>query len=409
MTEPDKYNVILSSQIRMGHELDMVIQSFADLFKISPEKASGIVGKRWVLKKAVHLSKAKYYKFKLEAIGLNVLLEKVPGAKVGAAPVQMNKPQPVSPKKSTLELVPTEAELAAASAHSESGSVDLIVCPKCQLQQPKATECIGCGVIIHKVTGENPPPKPAAPAPQVQAERAERAERAEPTAAAASAAATEGGSSRLVMFLAPVAVALLGALLWKFIAVTFNYELGLIAWLVGGAIGFSAAVAGAKGQGAAVACAVLALLAILGGKYMAASSIISDVAASVTANGELEGMDLRAVYEELRLDAARFSESVTDDRSLRVFLVERGYSEAADASSVTDEEIRSFKEFEQPRLEAMLSNPQSYEEWKNDTLAPDLEDISVVGVIIEDLGLIDFLFLFLGIGTAYRLGMGTEA
>jgi hypothetical protein len=404
MTEPDKYNVILSPQIRMGHDLDMVVQSFADLFKISTEKAGRIVGTRRVLKKEVPLPKAKYYQHKLEAIGLNVLLEKVTGVNVSAAPAQMKKPQPVSPNKSTLELVPTEAELAAEAADPESGSADLIICPKCQLQQPRAAECIGCGVIIHKVTGENPPVKPAEPAPQkIQTKRAEA------TAAVASAESADTGSSRLVMFLAPVVVALLGALLWKFIAVTFNYELGLIAWLVGGAIGFSAAVAGAKGQSAAVACAVLALLAILGGKYMAASSFISEATASVAAGGEFEGMNLRTVYDELRVDAARFSEAVTDERSLREFLVERGYSEAGDAPSVTDEEIQSFKEFVQPRLETMLSNPQSYEEWKNDTLASDLEDISVVGVIIEDLGVIDFLFLFLGVGTAYRLGMGTEA
>lgn len=401
MTETDKYNVILSPQIRMGHDPDLVIQSFAELFKISAEKARGIVGTRRVLKREVTLPKAKGYQWKLEAIGLNVLLEKVSEAKISVAPVEMKSPEPASPKNPTLELVPTEAEQAAGSAHPESGSGDLIICPKCQLQQPKAAECIGCGVIMHKVTSDIPPARAAEPMPQAQPRRAEPKE-------TATATATKD-SSPLVMYLAPVIVAVLGALLWKFIAVTFNYELGLIAWLIGGAIGFSAAVAGAKGQGAAVACALLALLAIFGGKYMAASTFISEVAAAVTASNELEGMDLKVVYDELQADAARYSETVTDERSLREFMVERGYSDAADPSSVSDEEIQWFKEYEQPRLEEMLDNPQAYEEWKNNSLAPDLQNISAFDVIMESLGVIDLLFLFLGVGTAYRLGKGMEA
>lgn len=46
---------------------------------------------------------------------------------------------------------------------------------------------------------------------------------------------------------------------------SFYYELDLIAWLIGGAVGFSAAMSGVKGQAAGVVCGVLVLLSILGG------------------------------------------------------------------------------------------------------------------------------------------------
>ncbi len=397
MTETERYNVVLQPQIKEGHEPDSVAQAFAELFKISTEKAGKIIGTKRILKKNIELAKANNYRQKLSSIGLHITLEKIAMTPTVA--------QPSKPKHPMLELVPTEEELAAEqeaqSAQSETGASAsaTIVCPKCQLQQPKAGQCSGCGIYFHKVTDP-------APIDSHQAARQVRHQTEEPVED--TSPWTDRDSPPIKKYLIPAVAALLGALLWKFIAVTFNFELGLIAWLIGGAIGYSAAMAGASGQNTAAVCAILALMAIFGGKYMATSSLISDATAAINNADETGELALKTIYEVLQSDATYFSETVTDEESLRAFMVERDYSSAADAGSVTEEEIEQFKTLEQPQLEELLNNPQSYEDWKNNTLATTLENMSTLDIMMENLGLLDIVFLFLGIGTAYRLGMGNE-
>jgi hypothetical protein len=165
---------------------------------------------------------------------------------------------------------------------------------------------------------------------------------------------------------------------------------------------------GARGPQTAMVCALLAILAIVGGKYMATVSFISEASAAISTNGEINGMDFKSIYKETLAEAVQFSTTVTDDASLRNFIVQRGYSDSKDAALVTDEEIALFKQYEQPRLEKMMDSPQSYEEWKNDNLANKIENLSPFDIILDGLGLLDVLFLFLGVGTAYRMGMGNN-
>jgi hypothetical protein len=120
----------------------------------------------------------------------------------------------------------------------------------------------------------------------------------------------------------------------------------------------------------------------------------------------LEGVDLQMLYQEMQADAVQFSATVSDEQSLREFMVQRGYSDAVSPQAVTDEEIDWFRENEQPRLEALLNDSQGFEEWKTQNLMQPLQDLSTLDLVFESLGWLDFLFLFLGVGTAYRLGMG---
>ena len=86
-------------------------------------------------------------------------------------------------------------------------------------------------------------------------------------------------------------------------------------------------------------------------------------------------------------------------------MAQQGYSNSTHAVSVIDEEVAWFKENEQPVLEDALNNPLGFEEWKN-AINEDFQHISTFDVMIEGTGLLDILFLFLGVSTAYRLGMG---
>jgi hypothetical protein len=391
MNEMEKYNVILSPQIREGYEPGLVAQSFAELFKIPVEKAQSIVGTRKILKKDIEITKANTYLKKLKSIGLDVILEKV-----DETPARLEKPKPAKPKKTVLELVPTDAEQTYDSNPSPEGASKTIICPKCQLEQAKSDQCSGCGVFFQKVINQ----KPAEPSTPVRSQ-----DPASPLQPAEDKTVSSVDSKRITPLLFPIIAALLGAILWKFIAVTFNYELGLIAWLIGGAIGFAAAIGGARGHNTAIACAILALLAIFGGKFLTASYFISEATAAVTTSTEFDGVDLKSMFNKTQKDAIQFSATVTDDKSLRQFMAQQGYSNSTHAESVTDEEVAWFKENEQPALEDALNNPQGFEEWKN-SLNEDFQNISTFDVMIESLGLLDLLFLFLGVSTAYRLGMG---
>ncbi len=391
MNKMEKYNVILSPQIRVGYEPGLVAESFAELFKIPVEKAQSIVGTRQVLKKDIEIAKANTYLKKLKSIGLDVILEKV-----DETPARLEKPKPAKPKKTVLELVPTDAEQTYDSNPSPEGSSKTITCPKCQLEQAKSEQCSRCGVFFQKVTNQKP----------IESSTPDRSQvTTSPQQAVEDKTSSSVDSKGITPFLYPAIAALLGAILWKIIAVSFNYELGLIAWLIGGAIGFAAAIGGARGHNTAIACAILAFLAIFGGKFLTASYFISEATAAISTNTEFDGIDLESMFKKTQKDAIQFSATVTDEKSLRQFMAQQGYSNSTHAESVTDEEVAWFKENEQPALEDALNNPQGFEEWKN-AINEDFQNISTFDVMIEGLGLLDILFLFLGVSTAYRLGMG---
>jgi len=382
MTDSVTYSVVMNGEIRMGYEPELVVNAFAKLFKITPEKANTIVGSKRTLKKGVNLKVAETYKQKLGSIGLEVVLKK-------------HEPVKAEPQGLTLEPIQDEVQDRVEPSREEPlGPV--MACPKCNLEQPKSEQCSGCGVYVHKVQKKNTENINSSAFTPKQ-EKVEQGSNY-----------TDNESSQLKMYIAPVIVAILGALLWKLIAVTFDYELGLVAWLIGGAIGFSAAMVGAKGQMSGMACAVLVLLSIFGGKYLATASIQSDLAETIASATEYEGIELKQLYEEGLNDAKQFTGTVMDDGSLRKFMMDYGYSESYDEESITAEEIADFNEYIKPELEYMSYNQPGFEEWRQRTLTDQITSYSTFDWMIESLGLMDILFVILGIGTAFRLGSGAE-
>ena len=240
MTESATYSVLLSGNLKSGFEAERVIAAFASLFKLTPEKASNIIGKRFVVKREVELSVAKAYKEKLSAIGVDVRLKRHGGV-------------------SELELEPVQLPASKDDPQVEPLGDHEMICPKCELRQGKAEECSGCGVFVDKVY-------------KIQGQEAEaRAVGSEAPVASTMVAVAEEEPAEagavhsdqpvtMKWLIAPIAVAVLGALLWYFIAVTFGYEYGLIAWLIGGAIGFAAVSSGASGDATGVICGVLVMV-----------------------------------------------------------------------------------------------------------------------------------------------------
>jgi hypothetical protein len=135
MTESATYNVVLSGDIISGFEVTEVVTAFAQMFKLSPEKASSMVGSCVVIKKEVELQVAESYRQKLAGIGVDVKLKKLGDS-------------------DELSLEPMQHRVSSADGSEQHMLEDgQMICPKCNFLQPKAEECSNCGVYIHKVIG----------------------------------------------------------------------------------------------------------------------------------------------------------------------------------------------------------------------------------------------------------------
>lgn len=82
------------------------------------------------------------------------------------------------------------------------------------------------------------------------------------------------GLSAFYAFLA----AIVGGIIWAVIVVTFNYELGLIAWAIGGLVGYAVAFAAkdSVGKPHQVIAIIASLIGILLGKYFSFSYFFND-------------------------------------------------------------------------------------------------------------------------------------
>jgi len=190
MTESSTYSVLLSGDLKSGFEPEKVVDAFATLFKLTPEKAGNIIGKRFVVKHEVELSVAKAYEEKLSAIGVDVRLERDGGA-------------------GELELEPVQPPASKDGVQVQPGEM---ICPKCDLIQAKAEECSGCGVFVDKVHKIQ----------EREAEFADAEPEASPTAPdgeqAQTVAARGDQPATMKWLIAALVVAVLGALLWYFTA-----------------------------------------------------------------------------------------------------------------------------------------------------------------------------------------------
>jgi hypothetical protein len=135
MTESATYNVVLSGDLLSGFEITTVVDAFAKMFKLSPEKASSMVGSQLVIKKDVELRVAESYQQKLTSIGIEVELKK------------LGDP-------SELSLEPMQERVSGVDgAEQPMVETGQMLCPKCKILHEKAEECANCGVYIHKVLG----------------------------------------------------------------------------------------------------------------------------------------------------------------------------------------------------------------------------------------------------------------
>lgn len=383
----------ISSQgvVVSGFEPDQVKLAFSELFGVPPEKAAAYTDKQKLIKKDLSEKDAEAYRMSLEAIGVAVVVH---GYADGS-----DMPEVIEAKPSidSLSLLPTGDEIEEPLVTSPTKPKGFS-CPKCDLGQTQSAECIGCGVIFEKLH---------AALSTVSAVGGSNGLTEKPRTTGAKprgSVSVEHDSDRfpVMAFVVPIVVMIACAFLWKFIALSMDRELGLIAWGIGGAIGAAAVFSGARGQAAAAMCAVLVVIAIFGGKYMFISSYQEDIASIIS---DASSEEMQDFMDMMNYESEVFAQISRDETSIKQFMYDYEYTEASQPRAVTDEELAEFREYIQPMLEDGVESTMSAEQYFAQAV-PQLGaamNESVWSWVFESLGLIDMLFLFLGCGTAFRL------
>ena len=382
MSEMSAYTVISTGQLQEDFGLEDVKNSFAKLFKTTPEKASAYVGVKKVLKKNLDHKKAHTLKTRLEQIGMVIALKEHKSAAADAMPLSIEEKTPVEED-------------------------NMMVCPKCNLRQEKAEQCAGCGVYIQKLIAPSASDTVIGQSTIMKAPNMDQAANATGITAAPSIETSNGGKGLNVVGIAAAAgVAIIGALLWKYITVWFGYEFAIIAIGIGAGVGIAAVMFESEGMATGALCAIFTLLSIFGGKYMAMSYLQETWTQDITAAIEGEEDIYKAYYQQDLKAAEAFGDGIEDKKELIAFLKEHGYEEYYDVNNISDAEIADFNEYVVPHLKRISDTNPSFEEWLQGSFQENVENISTSSLVFLDFGLMGILFLILGVGTAFKMGMG---
>ncbi|WP_045859364.1 hypothetical protein [Teredinibacter purpureus] len=400
MTEETLFNVVCTGEFQREFVPNDVIAAFASLAKIEASTAKKIILGKREIKKSIPHDKAFHLKTKLETLGLKIKLERILPDRTSLALAL----EPIDNPEITTSAVPSPSLLApqglslAPISNDESPLEKItntpphtpaeMTCPKCSLVQAQNDECHGCGVIVAKVAKVNAPmEKLAKTEPSRASTVRDSAERIE-----------ENSGITLKMVLATAAAALISAFVWKVVAVQFYTEFGVLAWAIGGLIGAAAVFYGAYGDDAAYLCAVMALVAIVGGKYMVASSLSQEYFSELRDSSSTEYLDEMA--SEMQYEAQAMQTALADDQAMREYMIEYGYVDEQDPAAIDQHLVDRSR----------VSLEEAYEDFSlmvNLSSGEDLEgalgSFATMEVFKDSFDWLDFIFIFLGISTAYRM------
>ena len=274
-----------------------------------------------------------------------------------------------------------------------------VACPACGSgilvpaeQAGRSGKCPKCGATVQVPGAAGPASarEPSAPPEE------EPAEQVEPVVAA-------GRERSLPALAAAAGAGLVGAVGWALLLVLASYEIGWLAWGIGGLVGWAAVRAGGRGQVLAGAAALVTVLAIFGGKMLGYALQIH------TDSKEMAAQEALA-FDEYQKDAADWAALAVNGapapEAVRVFMATHDYAEG-DGAEVDAEQLDGFLTHIVPMLAWFHAEEPTREEFAERSAA-DLRrmiyaESSLVGFVLADLNGIDALFAFFGISTAFGL------
>lgn len=370
------YRVVFTGKFSDGSDPKIVMGAFARLANISIAKAEKLLSSSRTIKSGLDIHIANVYKKKLIGIGLEVFV----------------KPEPAKKSELTLSLEPIDTP---PSSDDQSKKANLVICPKCGHSQQSDEQCESCGVYIHKIVNDDPvvdssekfiPSTEQDAKTKILSDDEESEEIQDPNLKAVAVAAV---------------LAVVCAYAWMLIAQITQYEVGIVAWAIGGIIGAGAIALGSAGMRTGIICGVLALCAILGGRYLVVGAVFDEV--NEQFSSALGEGSLQEFWQQEIQHAQEFTETVHTDQQMREFMIKHDYSIAETSSEVGESELKTFKENDEPYLREMAANGNS-DNYADTDLLDNIPGLSKSDLLWQSFGFIDILFLFLGVGTAFRIG-----
>jgi hypothetical protein len=235
--------------------------------------------------------------------------------------------------------------------------------------------------------------------PAVAAAPALPAARPVPAAAPAAPKKRGYGEPNLLMgTVGAVVAALAGMMVWYLIIKLTNIEFGIIAWGVGGLTGFGCRMLGG-GYSVKLGCiaGACALVAIVGGEFLATKAGVNKLMAPMIAGA----------YDERMAYAKRALEAKTDEAIRELLAAEKSDGDAkVTPEAIKPSDIAEFRK-ELPKLEAFTKGRPTKAEFERE-FRERLDSAEMNALILKhSVSLWTALWLFLGVGSAYRLGTGT--
>jgi hypothetical protein len=136
------------------------------------------------------------------------------------------------------------------------------------------------------------------------------------------------------------------------------------------------------------------LVAILGGQYLAFESQVQ----------EYLDKSLTGAYEK-RMEYAKEAVKVESDQDIRTLLVKHADPEdKLDATQITDQQIRNFRQKEMPELQQFAQGKPTRPQFETALRRYARSLINPFTIMKESLSLFTLLWLFLGVGSAFKIG-----
>jgi|GEM_PF-3187727 len=144
----DQYQVVLTGQVKSGYSKANVIKQVAELFQTSRERISPFFqGKAAVIKSHISHKRAFQYKSKLDELGAEVELERIPVAEV----------------ETSFSMVPEgEEQTPYNELQQRISNGEQVACGQCGHLQTLAPNCESCGKPLIGITVSAAPETPSA-------------------------------------------------------------------------------------------------------------------------------------------------------------------------------------------------------------------------------------------------------
>ncbi len=370
MTEDALFDVYFTGKVKTGHSPKAAIAAFATLAKIETTKAALLVKNNRAIKKSVSRDRAESLQQQMEKLGLLIAI-KPQGEATATDTSQASR----AVGAAGLTLAPMEPTEMSGEPSTRDSAAEIA-------QQPPETQ-----------TAELTPRKPLVGS-------ATHNNKTNPI----DDSTEETSPSTVKVLLAAGTAALIGALLWKFVALTFELELGLLAWAIGGMIGSAAVYYGAEGDNAGYLCGALALVAILGGKYWVASSFTESYLAEMNSSITQEEFD--EFISVARDQIEPLQTALASDRALREYIIDNNYVVGVTPADIPEATVAEFRaELQEDLNEAReVGSANNIEEFSE-----QYGHIATSEIFKASFGWLDFLFLGLGVYTAFNMARNGQS